>query len=105
MPSHVARARITRILLVAAMVIALWQVSIALAQAPQPNALAPVPGGAGSGSAPSVDLSANGPAAAIHGDPGAGRLVFARKCASCHGDRGTAGMVNPGNGKSTLESV
>jgi uncharacterized repeat protein (TIGR01451 family) len=46
---------------------------------------------------PSVDLNANGLAAAIHGDPMRGRALFQERCALCHGLRGTGQIPNPGS--------
>jgi uncharacterized repeat protein (TIGR01451 family) len=63
-----------------------WQ--IALAQAPTPNPLPNVTG---------VDITANGPAATIHGDPLSGRKIFAANCTTCHGDLGAMGEDNPGS--------
>src|SRR5438105_8699739 len=38
----------------------------------------------------------------IHGDPVAGGAKFASMCASCHGDRGTMGITNPGSTDGTV---
>ena len=43
---------------------------------------------------PGLDVAKPGPAASIHGDPVAGRAVFAQICALCHGERGTGGVPN-----------
>lgn len=73
-----------------------WQVAIALAQPPQPNPLAPVPG---------VDITVPGPAATIHGDPTAGRILFAQNCVSCHGVRGVGGIPNDGSDDGTVPGL
>src|ERR1017187_2087626 len=98
MPSQVTRFRILGVLVIAALLIASWQVSVVLAQGPLPNPLAPGP-------PPGVDLTANGPAAAIHGDPAAGRLVFAQNCASCHADRGIGNVPNPDSDDGTVPTL
>jgi hypothetical protein len=77
----------------------LWQASLVLADSsgpPTPNPLAP---GASAivSPIPGVDITGAGPASAIHGDPVAGAARFHAMCASCHGDRGTAGIDNPGS--------
>lgn len=71
-----------------------WQV--AFAQSPAPN---PLP------NAKDVDITAAGPAATTMGDPLNGRAVFAKNCASCHGDRGTGGVSNPGSDDGSVPSV
>jgi len=43
---------------------------------------------------PGLDVAKPGPAASIHGDPVAGRAVFAQICALCHGERGIGGVPN-----------
>jgi uncharacterized repeat protein (TIGR01451 family) len=63
-----------------------WQ--LVFAQAPTPNPLPNVTG---------VDVTQVGQAASIHGSPLAGRAVFDKNCASCHGDRGAEGEDNPGS--------
>jgi mono/diheme cytochrome c family protein len=83
-----------------------WQASIVLADdagPPTPNALVgtnpllgPVPG---------VDISGAGPASAIHGNPVAGAAKFHAMCASCHGERGTAGIANPGSDDGTVPTL
>lgn len=74
-----------------------WQ--IAFAQAPAPNPLTPITAGGNPifAPVPGADITANGPAASIHGEPYRGRLLFALNCTTCHGDRGTAGILNPGS--------
>lgn len=79
---------------VVAVVLATWQVSAVLAQAPQPN---PVASG--------INVFATGPAASIHGDPGRGRILFATNCAACHNDRGIGGIANPGSNDGTIPAV
>jgi uncharacterized repeat protein (TIGR01451 family) len=66
--------------------------AIAGAEPPQPEPLGPdnpfylrLPG---------LDVTKVGPAASIHGDPVAGRAVFAQICAHCHGERGAGGVPN-----------
>ncbi|MBI4494806.1 MAG: c-type cytochrome [Chloroflexi bacterium] len=83
--------------------LALWQAASVFADAPRPNPLAPVPpGNPIFAPVPGVDLSANGPAASIHGDPVRGRGLFAQNCATCHGERGTGGVPNPGSDDGTV---
>lgn len=80
-----------------------WQVSIALADAPAPN---PLPSGSSVYSpVPGADTNKPGPAASIHGDPVAGRTLFAQDCAGCHGARGTGGVDNPGSDDGTVPSL
>ncbi|MCL5962590.1 MAG: plastocyanin/azurin family copper-binding protein [Chloroflexi bacterium] len=76
-------------------VLAAWQLSVAFADAPQPN---PVPGA-------TANLNANGPAATMHGDPLAGRSLFAQNCAACHGVLGTGGVDNTGSDDGTVPPV
>jgi uncharacterized repeat protein (TIGR01451 family) len=71
-----------------------WRV--VLAQAPAPNPLSNATG---------VDITANGPAASMHGDPLAGRQIFADDCATCHGDRGAVGEDNPGSDDGTVPTL
>jgi plastocyanin/mono/diheme cytochrome c family protein len=86
-----------------ALSVALWQVGSVLAQAPVPAPLSTTPTNNPFGTPiPGVDLAANGPAASIHGDPGKGRTLFAINCASCHNDRGTGGIDNPGSDDGTI---
>ena len=90
--SFAARKRVLVILVLVALTLAVtWQ--IALAQAPAPN---PLP------DAKDVDLTVNGAAAAIHGDPFTGRKIFADNCATCHGDLGAMGEDNPGSEDGTV---
>ncbi len=81
-------------LLVALALAASWR--IALAQAPTPNPLPNVKG---------VDITVNGAAASIHGDPLSGRRIFAANCATCHGDLGAMGEDNPGSDDGTVPGV
>lgn len=92
-------------MLVAFVLILTWQ--IALAQAPQPNPLTrveaagnpiylPVPG---------ADITLNGAAVNIHGDPGRGRILFAQNCTPCHNDRGIGGVLNPGSDDGTVPAL
>lgn len=78
-------------LLIALTLIVTWQ--IALAQAPEPNPLPNVKG---------VDLTVNGAAASMHGDPLSGRQIFAANCATCHGDLAATGEDNPGSDDGTV---
>lgn len=82
--------------------VAMWQ--IALAAAPTPNPLKPIEKGGNPIFAPvdGVDITQNGDAVNIHGDPYKGRLLFALNCTTCHGDRGTDGIVNPGSGDGSV---
>lgn len=81
-----ARQGMFLLLALGALALVTWQV--AFAQAPTPN---PLPNAAG------VDVTQTGPAATMMGDPLNGRMVFAKNCSPCHGDRGTAGIDNPGS--------
>jgi hypothetical protein len=51
---------------------------------------------------PGVDITGAGPASAIDGDPVAGTAKFHAMCASCHGERGTTGIDNPGSSDGTV---
>ncbi len=81
-------------LMIALALVVTWR--IALAQAPTPNPLPNVTG---------VDITANGPAASIHGDPLSGRKIFAANCVTCHGDLGAMGEDNPGSDDGTVPVV
>lgn len=86
---------------VAAVIISLgvWQGSSALAastSSPTPNPVVPVPG---------LDVTGAGPASAIHGNPTSGAAKFATYCSSCHGDRGTTGIANPGSTDGTVPTI
>ncbi len=87
-----------------ALVVSVWQVSIALAQAPLPNPLASLAKGGDPRFAPlpGVDITQNGAAASIHGDPARGRVIFAQNCAACHNDRGIGNLPNPGSDDGTV---
>lgn len=81
----------------------LWQASVAGGEAPQPNPLAPVPpGNPIFAPVPGADITANGAAASIRGDPGRGRVLFAQNCVTCHNDRGIGGIPNPGSDDGTV---
>lgn len=89
-----------------ALALVVFQFSIAIAQAPQPNPLAPVPpGNPIFAPVPGVNIFANGPAASIHGDPAKGRVLFAENCVTCHNDRGIGGIPNPGSDDGTVPSL
>ena len=81
-----------------------WTATVVFAQVPQPNPLAPLSTGANPYFAPvpGADLTQNGPAASIHGDPGKGRVLFANNCVTCHNDRGIGGVPNPGSNDGTV---
>ncbi len=92
--------RYTPIVLALAAII--WQASLAVADGPPtPNSLAP---SSDTRFAPvaGADITANGPAAAIHGDPLNGRRLFALNCVTCHNDRGVGGLPNPGSDDGTV---
>ena len=100
------RPRAIGVTLAAALAIGVcsWQASLVLADSsgpPTPNALAP---GATAlvSPVPGVDITGAGPASAIHGDPVAGATKFHALCASCHGERGAAGIDNPGSTDGTV---
>src|ERR1700694_4707061 len=84
-----------------AMVVSLGIVQASLVLAATQTAPAPNPLTAGAhpitSPVPGVDITIAGPASRIHGDPMAGGAKFAMMCASCHGDRGTIGIPNPGS--------
>src|SRR6266567_618901 len=52
---------------------------------PTPNPLASLPTNPVFEPVLGVDITTNGPATAIHGDPMSGRILFARNCTTCHG--------------------
>ncbi len=79
--------------------------SVAADGPPTPNPLASPPTNPVFEPVPGVDLNANGPAASIHGDPMTGRIIFARNCTTCHGDRGVGGLENPGSEDGTVPSL
>jgi plastocyanin/mono/diheme cytochrome c family protein len=81
-----------------------WTASIVFAAAPQPNPLAPLTPGANPYFAPvpGIDLTSNGAAATIHGNPLRGRALFAENCATCHNDRGLGNLPNPGSDDGTV---
>lgn len=81
-----------------------WTASVVFAAVPQPNPLAPLTPGANPYFAPvpGADLTQNGPAASIHGDPGKGRVLFAKNCVTCHNDRGIGNIPNPGSSDGTV---
>jgi uncharacterized repeat protein (TIGR01451 family) len=75
-------------------------VSLTFADAPQPN---PLTGSSTfSKDLGYLDIKANGPAATIHGDPMAGRDVYAKFCANCHGPAGIGGVPNLGSDDGTI---
>jgi mono/diheme cytochrome c family protein len=51
---------------------------------------------------PNVDITGVGAASTIHGDAVAGATKFSADCAVCHGNRGTAGVANPGSDDGTV---
>jgi uncharacterized repeat protein (TIGR01451 family) len=86
-----------------ALSLVVWQVEVAVADAPQPNPLASILGGPSTfAPVPGVNIFANGPAATIHGNPAAGQKLFANECASCHNDRGIGNLPNPGSNDGTV---
>jgi uncharacterized repeat protein (TIGR01451 family) len=66
--------------------------AIAGAQPPQPEPFGPK--NPFYSRLPGLDVAKPGPAASMHGDPVAGRAVFAQICALCHGERGIGGVPN-----------
>src|SRR6266487_1737914 len=88
--------------IVVALAAIVWQAGVVVADGPpRPNPLAPssdprfapVPG---------ADITKNGPAASVHGDPLNGRRLFALNCVTCHNDRGVGGLPNPGSDDGTV---
>jgi len=98
---HFEKRRAIPALLAVAVGLGLFQAALVLAQAPTPNPLAPSPNPI-TGPLPGVDITGNGPAATIHGDPVAGAAKFSANCASCHGPRGAAGITNPNSDDGTV---
>jgi plastocyanin len=70
--------------------------------APTPNPLTNPPKNAVYAPVAGADITANGPAATIHGDPVAGRTLFALNCTTCHDQRGVGGISNPGSDDGTV---
>jgi len=89
---------------VLALAIGTGLVSSVLAEVPTPNPLAPSPNPM-FGPIPGVDITGAGPASTIHGNPAVGATKFATVCASCHGDRGAAGVANPGSDDGTVPTL
>jgi mono/diheme cytochrome c family protein len=54
---------------------------------------------------PNVDITGVGAASTIHGDAATGATKFAANCAVCHGDRGAAGVANPGSDDGTIPAL
>ena len=71
---------------------------------PKPNPLPPVGSGGNQSYAPvpGVDVTKIGAAAAIHGSPAAGQVVFLTNCLSCHGLEGKGGVTNTGSDDGTV---
>jgi uncharacterized repeat protein (TIGR01451 family) len=89
-----ARRRMLFLPLLVLLIVVSWQVTVVLAQAPAPH---PLPKDNPFYEANITNVTQNGPAVNVHGNPAAGRTVFAQSCASCHGPRGTDGVPNPGS--------
>lgn len=103
---HLTRRRLFILSIAIALVLLVFQFSTAIAQAPQPNPLAPVPpGNPIFAPVPGVNIFANGPAVSIHGDPAKGRVLFAQNCVTCHNDRGIGGVPNPGSDDGTVPAL
>jgi uncharacterized repeat protein (TIGR01451 family) len=103
-----ARLRLAGVVipLLVAVSLVVWQVEVAIAQAPQPNPLALTPGAPETFALlPGVNIFANGPAATIHGNPTVGRKIFASECASCHNDRGIGNLPNLSSDDGTVPSL
>ncbi len=95
--------RYTPIVLALAAVVG--QASIIVADGPpRPNPLAPS-SDTRFAPVPGADITTNGPAASIHGDPLKGRQLFALNCVTCHNDRGVGGVPNPGSEDGTVPSL
>jgi uncharacterized repeat protein (TIGR01451 family) len=73
--------------------------------APTPNPLTNPPKNPVYAPVAGADLTANGPAAAIHGDPMSGRALFALNCTTCHNQRGVGGISNPGSDDGSVPSL
>jgi len=76
-------------------------------QAPKPNALSPRTAGGNPiyAPVPGADITQNGPAATVHGDPARGRKLFAVNCTTCHGDRGLGNVPNPGSSDGSVPTL
>jgi plastocyanin len=73
--------------------------------APTPSPLANPPKNPVYAPVANADLTTNGPAAGIHGDPLSGRALFALNCTTCHGQRGSGGVTNSGSDDGTVPSL
>jgi mono/diheme cytochrome c family protein len=113
------KRRVIGLITALAISLGLWQATVALAAVPTPNPLAPGPNPMASQLGPQIealltlgaapvpleDITGTGPASSIHGDPSAGAAKFAANCAVCHGNRGTAGIANPGSDDGTVPTL
>jgi uncharacterized repeat protein (TIGR01451 family) len=91
---------------VVALVVVVAQIgSVAADGPPTPNPLASPPTNPVFEPVAGVDITTNGPAASIHGDPMVGRVLFARNCTTCHSERGVGGLDNPGSDDGTIPSL
>jgi uncharacterized repeat protein (TIGR01451 family) len=87
---------------VVALAAILWQSSLVVADGPpRPNPLDPSPDQRFA-PVPGADITKNGPAASVHGDPLNGRRLFALNCTTCHNDRGVGSLDNPGSDDGTV---
>jgi len=73
--------------------------------APVPNPLTNPPRNPVYAPVAGADLTTNGPAATMHGDPSAGRALFALNCTTCHNQRGVGGISNAGSADGTVPSL
>ncbi len=101
---HFGTRRFTGGIMAVAIGVGLLQAAVVLAAPPQSTPLAPAPNVI-STPLPGVDITVPGAASTIHGDPTAGGTKFATICASCHGNRGTTGIGNPGSNDGTVPTL
>ncbi len=89
--------------LILLLAVVLWQVyPVAADGAPTPNPLTNPPKNPVFAPVPGAQITANGQAVSIHGDPLVGRTIFAQNCVTCHMQRGVGGMPNPGSDDGTV---
>jgi uncharacterized repeat protein (TIGR01451 family) len=90
---------------VLALAAVVWQASLVVADGPpRPNPLDPNPD-ARFAPVAGANITANGAAASLHGDPMSGRRLFALNCVTCHNDRGLGGLANPGSDDGTVPAL
>jgi plastocyanin len=100
-------APLARLAAVALMIVAVTSTAgpVKADGAPTPNPLTNPPKNPVYAPVAGADLTANGPAATIHGDPLAGRTLFALNCTTCHNQRGVGGISNVGSDDGSVPSL